>query len=105
MCSLPYELYPNTRIARHISEFIVFKFHARKRQLVPYSIEKALKLMIQRKPLSSVFTSPSEVLEIPAGTIGRNKLVMKHKSTSDLMRYAMNDVWCHVYTSAKVNVF
>lgn len=70
---------------------IVFKPHAGKLQLVPYNAERALELMMRRDPLPPVFTSPADVTEIPRGSIGRSKLVIKHKSAADLMRYTRND--------------
>ncbi len=79
---------PSSRVTK---PSIVFKPHAVKRQLVPYNTERALELMMRREPLPPVFTSPSDVLEITQGIIGRSKLVIKHKSADDLMRYTRND--------------
>lgn len=70
---------------------IVFKPHARKRQLVPYNAGRALELLMRRDPLPPVFTSPIDVMEIPKGMVGRSELVIKHKSAADLMRYTRND--------------
>lgn len=70
---------------------VVFKPHANKCQLVPYNAEKALELLMRRDPLSPVFASPTDVLEIPEGIVGRGKLVLKHDSVADLMRHTRND--------------
>jgi anaerobic dimethyl sulfoxide reductase subunit B len=70
---------------------VVFRPHALKRQLVPYNAERALELLKRRDPLPPVFTSTLDVTDIPARTVGRDKLVLKHKSASDLMRYTRSD--------------
>lgn len=70
---------------------IVVKPHTEKRQLVPYKAERAIELLMRRDPLPQVFTSPTDVTEIPAGMIGRGELVIKHGSTPDLMRHTRND--------------
>ena len=71
---------------------VLFKSHTRKRQLVPYNAERALKLLMRRDPLPPVYTSLVDVMEIPPrGTIGRSELVIRHKSAADLMRYTRND--------------
>ena len=70
---------------------VVFKPHAAKRQLVPYDSEKALKLLMKRDPLPQVYGAHDEATEIPEGMIGRNCLVVKHKSADELMYYTRND--------------
>jgi len=70
---------------------VVVKPHTGKRQLVPYNAERALELLMRRDPLPPVFTSPADVTEIPAGTVGRSELVLKHESVEDLMRRTRND--------------
>jgi len=70
---------------------VVFKPQAVKKQVVPYDAQKALKLMMRRDPLPPVFNSISDVTEIPEGTVGRDKFVIKHKSAADLMRYTRCD--------------
>ena len=70
---------------------VVFKPQAAKKQVVPYDAQKALKLMMRRDPLPPVFNSISDVTEIPEGTVGRDKFVIKHKSAADLMRYTRCD--------------
>ena len=47
--------------------------------------------MMRRDPLPPVFNSISDVTEIPEGMVGRNKLVIKHKSAADMMRYTRCD--------------
>lgn len=70
---------------------VVFKPHSSKRQLVPYDVEKGLKLLMRRDPLPFIFTSPSDVTDMPKGMIGRSELVIKHTSVEDLMRRTRND--------------
>lgn len=69
----------------------VFKPHIKKRQLIPYDAQKALKLMMNREPLPPIFKSSEDVVEVPEGMVGRNRLILKHKSTADLMRYTRSD--------------
>ena len=70
---------------------VIFKPPGKKKQLVPYDVERALELLMRRDPLSPVFGSPDEVRDIPNGTIGRNDLVVKHRTSDDLMRRTRND--------------
>jgi anaerobic dimethyl sulfoxide reductase subunit B (iron-sulfur subunit) len=70
---------------------VVFKAHGVKQQIVPYDAQKALELMMKRDPLPPVFNSISDVTEIPEGMVGRNKLVIKHKSAAEVMRYTRCD--------------
>jgi anaerobic dimethyl sulfoxide reductase subunit B len=70
---------------------ILCRARMEKRQLVPYPPEKALELFMRRDPLPQIFTSLSEIKEIPADTVGRDKLVIKHESAADLMRFTRND--------------
>ena len=70
---------------------IVFKARREKRQLVPYNSEKALRLLMRRDPLPPIFTSLSDVTDIPEGLVGRGKLVIKHPSAEDLLRWTKND--------------
>ena len=70
---------------------VIFKPHAKKRQLVPYDAERALELLMSRDPLPPIFGSTAEIKEIPEGLVGRSELVIKHKCTDDLMRQSRND--------------
>lgn len=70
---------------------IVFRPRREKRRLVPYDSEKALGLFMRRDPLPPIFTSLSDVTEIPEGLVGRNKLRIKHPSAKDLLRCTRND--------------
>ena len=70
---------------------VVFKPHPVKQQIVPYNAHKALELMMKRDPLPPVFKETSDVTEIPEGMVGRDKLVIKHKSAADVMRYTRCD--------------
>lgn len=70
----------------------MFKPHAViKPQIVPYDAQKALELMMRRDPLPPLFNKISDVTEVPEGMVGRNKLEIKHKSASDVMRYTRCD--------------
>lgn len=70
---------------------VVFKARREKRRLVLYNSEKALRLFMRRDPLPPIFSSMSDVTEIPEGLVGRSKLVIKHSSAADLMRCTRND--------------
>ncbi len=70
---------------------VVFRPRQPKRQLIPYNARRALELMMRRDPLPSIFSSPSEVADIPEGMVGRNKFVIKHASANELMRCTRND--------------
>lgn len=69
---------------------IVFKPHARKKQLIAYDAERALELLMSRDPLPPVFNSIADVVEIPRGLIGSSELVIKHPSADELMRRTRN---------------
>ena len=70
---------------------IIFKPMDKKKQYVPYDMNKALQLMARRDPLPTVFGSPNDVTDIPQGLVGRDKLIMKPRSTEELMRVTRND--------------
>jgi NADPH-dependent glutamate synthase beta subunit-like oxidoreductase/formate hydrogenlyase subunit 6/NADH:ubiquinone oxidoreductase subunit I len=70
---------------------VVFKPHAPKRKLVVYNAKKALELLMKRGDLPPVYTSPDDVTDIPEGTVGRDRLVIKHDSAADLMARTQND--------------
>jgi|WetSurMetagenome_2_1015567.scaffolds.fasta_scaffold223744_2 anaerobic dimethyl sulfoxide reductase subunit B len=73
------------------SPSVVFKCHASKQHLVTYDAKRAMELFMRRDPLPRVF-EPSDInSEIPAQTIGRDKLVIKHKTSESLMHYTRND--------------
>ena len=69
---------------------IVFKPHAKKKQLVAYNIERALELLMKRDPLPPVFTSVTDVVKMPEGIIGSSELVIKHGVADDLMHRTRN---------------
>jgi anaerobic dimethyl sulfoxide reductase subunit B len=73
------------------SPAVIFKLRTAKRQLVPYDLQRALELFMKREPLPRIYNSPSDVTEIPDGMVGRDRLILKHKSASDLMRFTRND--------------
>ncbi len=70
---------------------VLFKPHSKKRQLVNYDARRALELMMKREPLPQGLISPVDVMETSQGIIGRNKLVIKHKSAAELMHNTRND--------------
>ena len=70
---------------------VVFKAHPLKKQIVPYNAQRALELMMRRDPLPPLFNKISDVKEIPEGMVGRSKLVIKHASAADLLRYTQCD--------------
>jgi len=70
---------------------VVFKARREKRRLVPYDPEKALRLFMRRDPLPPVFTSLSDITEIPDDLVGRSRLVIKHASAEDLLHRTRND--------------
>ena len=70
---------------------VVFKPHAMKQPIIPYDAQKALELMMRRDPLPPVFNSISDVTDIPKGLVGRDELVIKHKSAADVMRHTRCD--------------
>ncbi len=70
---------------------VVFKARREKRLLVPYDSEKALRLLMRRDPLPQIFKSLSDITEIPEGLIGRGKLVIKHSSVENLLKWTRND--------------
>ena len=70
---------------------VVFRTRHEKRRLVPYDAKKALRLFMRRDPLPPIFTSLSDVEEIPENLVGRSRLVIKHASAEDLLRWTRND--------------
>jgi len=79
---------PDSRITRPA---VVFNALREKQKIVPYDSEKALHLFMMRDPLPQVFNSPSDMTELPDGLVGRGKLVMKHSSAEDLLKWTRND--------------
>ena len=79
---------PQSQITR---PSVVFKGHVSKRHLVTYDAKRAMELFMRRDPLPRVFESSDIISEIPEQTIGRDKLVIKHKTSESLMHYTQND--------------
>ena len=65
---------------------VVFKPHPVKKPIIPYDAQKALELMMRRDPLPPVYSKISDVTDIPEGMVGRDKLVIKQKTSEELMR-------------------
>ncbi len=75
-----------------VAPAVVFKAKATKQQLVPYDSSAALQLLAKRgSTLPPVFSLPSDVTQIPEGMVGRGTLVMKAKSTSELISHTQDD--------------
>ncbi|MBE0598098.1 MAG: 4Fe-4S dicluster domain-containing protein [Desulfuromonadales bacterium] len=70
---------------------VVFKPAAAKRQILPYDADRALELLMRRDPLPPIFSTPAEVTEILPGTVGRDRLVLKHGSAAELRQATRND--------------
>jgi len=70
---------------------VVFKPHAEKTPVVSFDANRALELMMRRDPLPPVHNKITDVTEIPEGMVGRNKLVIKHKTAEELMKYTRCD--------------
>ena len=70
---------------------VVFKCHASKRQLVTYDAKRAMELFMRRDPLPVVFQASDNITVVPAQMIGRDKLVIKHKTSESFMRYTQSD--------------
>jgi hypothetical protein len=75
---------------------IVFKaLPATKKQLISYNVDEALTVLAKREGygtvLPPVFTSKSDVTDVPEGLVFRNKLIMKPKNLEELMRVAKVD--------------
>ncbi len=77
--------------SRKTKPAVVFKAHEEKRRLVPYDTDKALRLLMKRDPLPKIFSSISDITDIPEGMVGRSKLEIKHSSAEDLVRCTKND--------------
>jgi anaerobic dimethyl sulfoxide reductase subunit B (iron-sulfur subunit) len=80
---------PNSAIT---NPAVIFKAHEAKKKLIPYDATKALELMAKRpRGLPPVYSSPSNVTEIPDGIVGRGKLIIKPKNTNELMLQTQDD--------------
>ncbi len=75
---------------------VVFKPRDEKKQLIPWDGNKALDLWKQRGPyaqadLPEVFASKEAVTDPPKGIVGRNRLVLKAKTSEELMTATRDD--------------
>ena len=70
---------------------MIFKEHATKRELVPYDSERAIELLRHRHGFPDLFNEPSDLLQIPDGTIGRHVLRYTHASADDLLECTRDD--------------
>ena len=74
---------------------VVFKPADPKRPVIPWDSNRALELWRKRQPhegepLPDIFTEISEVTEV-SETVGRHKLVLKAKTSEELMYYTTDD--------------
>ncbi len=75
---------------------VVFRPADSKKQIIPWDADKAIELWRKRqphegKPLPDFFSEKSEVTRAPQDIVGRNRLVLKAKSTEELMYYTTDD--------------
>lgn len=71
---------------------VVFKpVQARKPPLVLYDANKALAVNAKRPVGPALYSSPSDVTDIPAGLIAKNKLVMTAKNVAEFMYYTRDN--------------
>jgi len=70
---------------------VIFKAKSAKKSIIPYSEEKALKLLASRDPLPPIFKSLEDVKEIPKGLRLKDKLILKHTNVEELMEYTRDD--------------
>ena len=75
---------------------VVFKPFQPKRQILPWDMQKALRLWKSRGPhalpnSSTLFGSLEDLKEIPPNTIGRDRLVLKAQSVEEFMYYTTDN--------------
>ena len=75
---------------------VVFKPSEPKKVVIPWDATLALKLWQKRQPyegepLPDIFAEMSEVSEAPRDIVGRNKLVLKSKSSTEQKYYTTDD--------------
>ncbi len=73
---------------------IVFKPHAAKKRLVPYSEDKALELLGNRgafTKLPPLYLSKNDVRHVSPGLVGRDRLNLKPKSAEEAKRATQHD--------------
>lgn len=70
---------------------VVFKPTDTKKQYVSYDASKALQLLANRDPYPAFYSTPSDVTEVPEGIVRRSTLVLKPKSTQELMEATRHD--------------
>ncbi len=73
---------------------IVFKPHAEKKCLVRYDEDKALKLLGNREvfnQLPQLYLSKDNLTHVPAGLVGRDRLILKSKTVEETKRATQHD--------------
>jgi anaerobic dimethyl sulfoxide reductase subunit B (iron-sulfur subunit) len=75
---------------------VVFKPADPKRTVISWDSQRALQLWQKRdvqedEPLPDIFRELSDVTKVPQDIIGRNKLVLKAKSSEEFMYYTTDD--------------
>jgi len=69
---------------------VVYKPHPPHKQLVPYDVNRALTINAKRSGSPDLYSSPTDVTNIPAGMISKSKLVIKANNAADFMHYTAN---------------
>lgn len=87
------EFLPKDRITRPA---VIFKPPDPKKKVLPWNAHKALALWQKRdtaqgQKLPDLFLEKNQITEVPQKIIGRHKLVLKPKTTSELMYYTTDD--------------
>lgn len=75
---------------------VVFKPADSTKQIIPWDSDKVLELWQKRhpdngEPLPDIFKEKSDVTQVPEDIISRSRLVLKAKSTEELMYYTTDD--------------
>ena len=75
---------------------VVFKPRDGKKQIIPWDADKGLQLWQQRGPfapadLPPTFTSKEAVLNLPQGTVCRDRLVLKARTVEEFMTATRDD--------------
>lgn len=73
---------------------IVFKPHVVKKQLVSYDEDRALELLRSREvftQLPPLYLSKGDVIYVPSGLVGRDRLNLKPKSIEEVKRATQHD--------------
>jgi len=75
---------------------VVFKPHDEKKDVVSWDPDKTLNLWKRRGPhtpigFQDVFQEKTDITEVIGDLVGRNRLVLKHKTSKELMYFTTDD--------------